>query len=173
MSYSYNQVVYAAAGLGSESDLVLTPVAWVQRALWGGGQNPGPVDGKWGPNTMAALRASMGAPVLSTIQANGRTLEALATGATQITLPYIMVMADTPGNLHDYHSRYRSTAQSEPSGSGPRPSIPSTVTNGEQPATSAGGGTDMPWLPWAIGGVAMLGIGGFFVWQGTRRRRKR
>jgi hypothetical protein len=112
---------------------------------------PSGADGRWGTNTEGALTSALGAPA-------GRSISA---GATEVDIPTAEL-----DRIRALPDRPVGTAQP----SAPRPDVPEVPIE-EPPVRDEAGEAAMQILPWAIGAVALLGIGGYFMWRSRRAPR--
>jgi len=126
-------------------------VRQLQTVVKSKGFNPGTIDGKWGPNTSGALNQAA--------QEAGRPLRAgEAVGSadkTAVTLP----------------TAVWSAVQALPARTAPvgvTHSAPAITVTDIAPELEEGGLPD--WLPWGLGAAALLGVGGYFVWRGRKKR---
>ena len=142
---------YSMAGLGdntSSSALVAKPTRELQTLLAAKGFDPGPIDGKWGTRTSTALNRAAAAAGLAadgTVGSGATVNLYLAVWSAINALPSNPVTPGTPN--------------------GGRPSVVETAENCAIGKPS----TTKTWLPWAIGGGALLGIGAFFYARKPKR----
>jgi len=181
MSYSTGMgTLYAAAGLGAYNTPTPLSVRVVQRGLIVAGVSPSPgtPDNKWGPNTQASLSAWL------TTEAGRHRISAsdvratfgnIAPRATTITLPNALA-----SRLERLSGDYTSTTSGGTTTRRTSTTSTTSTTNGGAttngngvPSVANGNGIQlMDWLPWAIGGVAFVGIGAAFLLmpkKGARR----
>jgi hypothetical protein len=92
---------------------------------------------------------------------------ATPTGGREITLPNAIA-----SRLELLSGQYRAPVASSAA-------IPDESSIVEPSEGEPGGIAVMDWLPWALGGAALLGVGGYFIYRGkkkvkaNRRRRRR
>lgn len=168
MSYSAVGTMYATAGFGV-TDGGLPPaiinVRTLQQVLIRKGFNVGPAgaDGKWGDRTISAISSALGVAAGYEFQA-----ERLATtvSAPESLWRRLNEMPDRPVGTGTGPSGERSREAPAVT-----TTTPTTTTPEDAPVDDPGSGFVMPdWAPYAIGGAALLGVGGFFLWKGRGRR---
>jgi hypothetical protein len=160
-------------GLGAYNTPTSLSVRVVQRGLIAASVSPSPgaADGIWGPRTQASLSAWLTTEAgrhrlsASTIRS---TFGGIPARARTITLPNALA-----SRLEQLSGGYRAPTPTAPRPSGGSSST-STPGGGAEPILEPGDtGFAMPeWTPYALGGVALLGLGGFFLWQGRKARRR-
>jgi len=159
------QTMYATAGLGSKASSGASSgaslpkaIRLVQQALIDKGFSVGATgaDGAWGRNSRAGYDRALGAGSSAQTRVDGSNL----------ILP--------EAHWHRLMSMpNRQAPVTPPSGGGASPS-----GGGSSPAAAdptllepIDAGTDwMSYWPYAAGGAAVLGLGGFFIWKGRKAR---
>ena len=137
---------YSGLGAGSESVFITIPTRTLQEMLRSRGFEPGPIDGKWGSQTLAAVLIALRRQDHG-ISVKGGGTSVLLSEATwsEIKSAVPPVIPATIRHL-------------------PASRIPSKPM--DDPALTEGG---TEWVPWAVGSVALLGAAGFVMWTGRSR----
>lgn len=137
-------------------------VKTLQRRLRAAGQRVGPIDGKFGPQTELAVNSLQGKSDL--------VVDGVAGPQTYAALDRLR--DDGSRNVQDEEKAKTDETERRGSASAPTEERPRAKRPAATPASGDGGGSDVPWLPIAIG-LGVLGLAGvLFLLRDRVPRRK-
>ncbi len=137
-------------------------VKTLQRRLRAAGQRVGPIDGKFGPQTELAVNSLQGKSDL--------VVDGVAGPQTYAALDRLR--DDGSRNVQDEEKAKTDETERRGSASAPTEERPRAKRPAATPASGDGGGSDVPWLPIAIG-LGVLGLAGvLFLLRDRLPRRK-
>jgi hypothetical protein len=155
---------------GSASRTITVDVRAVQRTLIAKGFNVGRTgaDGTWGTASLSAYSSALGVE-------QGYALGAPQgpRGSQTITMPeeYWLRLNQMPNRAAGTGSGGGGASREQPAAPTPTAPRPTPSTEPIVEPDQVDTGFAMPeWAPYAIGGAALLGLGGFFLWQGRKKR---